>query len=67
MKNGFGNIYWSHCDCCGKEIQVHPTNYWSVNKRVCISCQRVLDEHGFERGGHFCPFTDSYWSHGRCR
>ena len=34
------NILVTNCDDCGKEIQVHPTNWQPDDKRRCISCQK---------------------------
>ena len=39
----------TNCDECGKEIQVHPTNWQQKNRRVCIACQKKAESLTFDQ------------------
>jgi len=40
FRREFENIFYTRCDECGREIQVHPTNWAPNGKRICIPCQK---------------------------
>ena len=43
------NTFYTKCDLCKKEIQVHPTNYVSDKYRLCIPCKRMPIENYIQR------------------
>ena len=58
------NIHITKCDCCGKQIQVHPTNWQPNNQRACIACQnkREIIERRITTE---CPLRYSAFEHPR--